>query len=357
VVVLHDLSVVHLVFNNLLAVEDDYFVATMQRWYGTGGRRAALEGLEHRGEWAWRPETVQQFPLTEVALESATSVVTHSRYAADALVNRYVGDVTVLPLPIEQHFDDGDQAAVDLALPDDRLVILQAGVLNPNKHIAVVLEAVVEADLAEEVHLVICGHAQARELQEVRRQIDKLGLRASTTVLGEVSDATLDALRRRADIATVLRHPCGEAASGVLAETLGYGIAVVSVDDGCYREAPDEAVLRVPVPPDAADVGAALRRWVDHPELRVAASEHGKAFVREQHSPEAYARGMLAALRRTGSARRRVALARDLSSIAARAGFGPESSLVDRLAERAHELFAPAPHRLPSAIPPGEQVE
>jgi glycosyltransferase involved in cell wall biosynthesis len=355
-VILHDLSVVHLVFNSLLAIQDDYFVATMQRWYGDDGRRAALEGLQHRGEWAWRPETVQQFPLTEVALEGATSVVTHSEYAADSLTGRYVGEVTVIPLPVDLR-PVADTEVVDLALPEDRLVVLQAGVLNPNKHVPVVLEAIQEAGLADDVHLVICGHAQPKELLAVRRLIDSLGLSKTVTVLGEVSDATLHALRTRADIATVLRHPCGEAASAVLAETLGYGIPVVTVDDGCYREAPDEAVVRVQVPPVPEDVGAALRRWVDDPHLRARAAEFGRAFVAEHHSPQAYATDILAALRRTGSARRRAALAADLSAIAARAGFGPESSLVDRLAERAHELFGPRPAQLASTIPPGEQTD
>lgn len=354
VVVLHDLSVVHLVFNSLLAVEDDYFVATMQRWYGDQGRRAALEGVKNRGEWAWRPETVQQFPLTEVALEGATSVVTHSQYAADALTTRYVGEVSVVPLPVRV---PADEAEVDLGLPEDRLIILQAGVLNPNKHVPVIVEAIAKAGLAEEVHLVVCGHTQPRELQNVRRLIDDLDLGRAVTVLGEVSDATLQALRTRADIATVLRHPCGEAASAVLAETLGNGLPVVTVDDGCYREAPDEAVLRVAVPPEPTEVGAALRRWVDDAHARARAANIGRTFVAEQHSPEAYATALLAAVRRSGSAHRRAALAQDLAAIAARAGFGAESSLVDRLAERAHELFGGHPAHLASTIPPDEQLD
>lgn len=350
-VVLHDLSLVHLMFNRLLAVQEDYFVATMQRWYGDEGARAAQEGVQHRGEWLQRPETVQQFPMTEAALESATSVVTHSRYAADALAGRYVGEVTVLPLPVAIQSPLGAPAA-ELAIPDDRVMILQAGVLNPNKHVDVVLEAIAEAELADEVHLVVCGHAVPRELEQLKLHIADLGLQNSTTVLGEVSDATLHALRSRADIGTVLRHPCGEAASAVLAESLGHGIPLVSVDDGCYREAPAESVLRVPVPPDPADVGAALRRWVEDPEARATAAERGREFVREQHSAAAYASGILDALQRTGATRRRAALAQDLADITARAGFDSNSSLVDRLAERAHELFAATPNQLSPTLPP-----
>jgi glycosyltransferase involved in cell wall biosynthesis len=349
VVVLHDLSLVHLVFNRLRAVQGEYFVATMQRWYGAEGGRAALEALEHPDEWSWRPETVEQFPLTEVALEHATAVVTHSRYAAQALTSRYVGDVTVLPLPVS--FERSRELA-DVALPDDRLVILQAGVVNPNKHVATVLDAIVEADLADQVYLVICGHARPAELEHLRRRIDTLALGGSTTILGEVSDATLHTLRSRADIATVLRHPCGEAASAVLAESMGYGLPIVTVDDGCYREAPDEAVVRVPAPPTPQEVGAALRQWVDHPDLRARASASGRAFVAERHAPPAYGRGILEAVRRAGATSRRSALAHDLSTIAARAGFGPESSLIDRLADRAHELFGSPPRLLPSHLPP-----
>lgn len=348
-VVLHDLSLVHLAFNSLLAVEEDYFVATMQRWYGASGRRAALEALEHRGEWAWRPETVEQFPLTEVALEAATGVVTHSRYAADILASRYVGDVTVIPLPVQT--PDPEAVPVDLGLPDDRIVILQAGVLNPNKHVPAVMEGIVEAGLADRVQLVVCGHAGPTAIQQLRSQVDRFGLRNSTTLLGDVSDETLHALRDRADVATILRHPCGEAASAVLVESLAYGLPIVSVDDGCYREAPAEAVIRVPVPPKPAEVGAALRAWVEDPDLRARASAVGRSFVQEQHTPEAYARGIMRAIREAGAARRRRGLAQDLSSIAARAGFGAESGLIDRLAERAQELFGAEPQCLPSSFP------
>jgi glycosyltransferase involved in cell wall biosynthesis len=348
-VVLHDLSLVHLVSNRLVAVDDDYFISVMQRWYGPRGRRAALEALEARGDWAWRAETVQQFPLTEMALESATGVITHSRYAADALAHRYVGDVTVLPLPVDGPGEPEEVAHP--ALPDDRLVVLQAGVLNPNKHVSVVLDAIAEAELGDRVHLVVCGHARPRELEELRQQITALGLTDSTTVLGEVSDATLHALRLRADVATILRHPCGEAASAVLAESLAYGLPVVSVDDGCYREAPAEAVIRVPVPPRAAEVGAALRRWADDPELRAAASHHARSFVSQHHSARAYARGVVDALARSGSARRRVAVAHQLSTIAAQVGFTPGASLNERLAGRAHELFGGAPRCLPATMP------
>lgn len=351
VVVVHDLSLVHLVFNRLRGVQPEYFVATMHRWYGAEGRRAALEALEHPDEWSWRPETVQQFPMTEVALERATAVVTHSEYAAEALAGRYVGDVTVLPLPVslDRQFAD---ALVDLPVADDGLMILQAGVVNPNKHVLTILDAIVDADLVDEVHLVVCGSTRPDELDKLRRRITSLGLDRCTTVLGEVSDATLHALRSRADVATVLRHPCGEAASAVLAESLGYGLPVVSVDDGCYREAPAEAVIRVPVPPSPDHVGAALRQWVDDKELRERAAAHGRAFVRENHSPESYARGILAALGKAGAARCRMALAEDLASIAARAGFDPTSTLIERLAGRAHELFSPTPRRLPTTMPP-----
>ncbi|WP_155858832.1 glycosyltransferase family 4 protein [Candidatus Blastococcus massiliensis] len=352
VVILHDLSIVHLVYNRLREVGDDHFARTMQRWYGPEGEQAAREGLARPEDWLWRPETVQTYPMTEIALEHATGVVTHSAYAAEALRDRYVGDVTVVPLPVS--VEDADAGSLDsLGLPDDRLVVLQAGVLNPNKHVHTVVEAIAEAGLGDRVHLVVCGHAQPQDLERLRRHIDDLGLTRSSTVLGEVSDQTLNALRTRADIATILRHPCGEAASAVLAESLAFGLPVVSVDDGCYREAPADAVSRVPTPPSASRVAAALRRWVDAPEARERASAVAREFAREQHSPEAYARGILDALATAGAARRRTALAEDLARIAARSGYGPESSLVTRLAARAHELFGAAPRRLPPTFPPG----
>jgi glycosyltransferase involved in cell wall biosynthesis len=340
-VVLHDVSLFHLLVPYLVSGPEHEVLEEMERWYRDAGVALVTEMRADLETVLARPEILDQFPMLELALSNAHGVVTHSHYAAELVRRRYAGDVWTLPLP--RTIGHGHD---DVALPaeiDERPIILQAGMPNRNKHIPAVIEAFELAGLADRAQLVVCGYGSIKDYDRLESLVSAKGLGASVHLLGRVDDGTLDALRRRACIATVLRYPFGEAASAVLLDSMAYGIPVVTVAGGHYAEVPDDTVARVPVPPRPGDIAPILRRWVDNPAAARQIGLRAAEYVATEHTPEHYARAIVDVVEELGAFPRRRRLADILSSTLQNLGFEPDSPIFTAVADSASELLSPEP--------------
>jgi glycosyltransferase involved in cell wall biosynthesis len=327
----------------LLAMPPASMARELSRWFGQPtADEVGAEMVADPGNWPWSVENVTRFPLTELALSAALAVVTHSEFAAHDVRERFAGDVYPIPLPA-LHFADEDVAVADLSGLDERPVILQAGVLNPNKQIYKVVEAFELAGISHQAQLVICGYADDNTLSELQHDVSQRGLRDSVRVLGPVSDATLHALRRRASIATVLRDPCIEAASAVLLDSMAYGLAVLTVNIGHYLEVPSDTVARVGVPVDAAEIAQILRRWIADPAAARRTGMAARSHALDVHTPIRYARSIANVLTEVGAYPRRQALAADLAVTLTRLGFNGGDPITERVAESSTQLFGSRP--------------
>jgi glycosyltransferase involved in cell wall biosynthesis len=345
VLVMHDISLNNLMLGELVAKDRGDRELELRRWYGSASVRLAEEIEKSPGVWASQLESVTRYPLSELVMSAGLAVVTHSEFAADNLRRRYAGDVWRLPLPA-LHFDDSEVSTVALpSIIDDRPIILQAGMINRNKCILPVLSGFADSGLADRAQLAIAGFADKDELDELQRQARRHGVSGSVHVLGPVSDALLHSLRRRAVVATVLRDPCIEAASAVLLDSMAYGLAVLTVDAGHYVEVPDDAVLRVPVPPQAQDIAAALSAMIDDPQRTRAIGAHAREWVETWHTPAVYADGMAKVITEAGTYPVRLSLATDLARAVERAGFTEKDEIMRIVADTATELFAAQPRK------------
>lgn len=345
-VVLHDISLIHMASSQMHGWSHADIHAEFRRWYGADGERAAEDMVRDAGHWAYQAANVMAFPMIERVLSPATGVVTHSAFAATRVRERFVGDTWCLPLPA-LHFDESEVDEVQLELLDGRPVILQAGVLNGNKCITTVIEGFRQSGLADRAQLVICGFAEPADLAALRRLVEDQDLRGSVTVLGQVTDATLHALRHRAVVATVLRDPSLEAASAVLLDSMAYGLAVITVDAGHYSEMPDDTVTRVPVPPRATDVAEALEQLLADPAAAVSMGVRAKDHVERHNTPKAYARGLVDVFERSGATARRRDLVVTLAHNLREVGFQGDGPVARVVARTAHELFGARPQVAP----------
>jgi glycosyltransferase involved in cell wall biosynthesis len=341
--IVHDLALTHLMLDKLVGHPRDVIAYELSRWYESASAdETAYEMKSDPAGWVSRPQSVDAFPLTELAVSNALGIITHSQFAAARIRGLFAGDVWTLRLPA-LHFDNREIGEAELPMLDERPIILQAGVLNANKCVSTVVEAFEQASIADRAQLVICGYAEPQDLANLHRDIGRRNLTDSVRVLGAVSDATLHTLRRRAQFATVLRHPCIEAASAVLLDSMAYGLAVLSVDDGSYAEVPEASIVRVSAPPRTADVAGVLRSWVEHPDDARALGIQARAYAEAKHTPARYADGVVEVIRESGAMSRRRALAVQVSGAVTRAGFGADDEITDRLAEVTSELFAGRP--------------
>lgn len=349
-VVLHDVSLIHLLLPDLVHGPEDAARAEFVRWYGPEAAVASAALRADELKFVGDPENIRRYPMIEPVLEHAPAVVTHSQWAATRVRDAYAGDVWVLPLPREPL---ADPQPSELPGIDDRLIILQAGVPNRNKHIDAVIEGFDDADISDRAQLVICGYGTDEAFGALRELVADRSLEDSVHLLGRVDDDVMDELRRRALASTVLRFPFGEAASAALLDAMSYGHAVLTVDGGHYAEMPDDTVHRISVPPVAEDIAAALRRFVEDPAAARELGARAAHFVATEHTARAYSRGIAEVLPQVGSFHRRRDLVDMLSRTLHSLGFGPQDEITTSVARDAFELFSGEPVVAGEIYPPG----
>ena len=361
VVVMHDVSLTHLFFPTLIGMGPGEVQALFDRISPELGDEAATAFLADPSSWAWGAKSTTTFPLAELAMENATAVVTHSQFAADQFRDRYIGEVSVLPLPI-LHAPDIHQQPARLPIDLERPLVLQAGTMNENKCIEVVIEAFARSTASSTAQLVICGHGPEETVDRLKRLARRFTGNGDTIILGAVTDDVLHALRTQATISTVSRYPSSEASSAVLVDSMAYGNAVVVTDAGHYGEMPPGTVCTVPAPPTVEDVAAALDTLLADPSGAAAMGTRAAAYVAVEHTPQNYARQILPILRGAGAALPRRRLALELGAVLHQLGFVPDSPIASRLASTTVELFGSAPRKpaelaAPRARPRRAQVE
>jgi glycosyltransferase involved in cell wall biosynthesis len=347
VVVMHDVSLVHLFFPMLIGMTRDELKELFRR-LAPDHPDAASDFARDPSAWAWSPNTAVSFPLAELAMHDARAIVTHSQFAATMFHSRYLGDISVLPLPV-LHKPTAHGGTRLPPIDPDRPVVLQAGTLNKNKRIDEVIAGFERCQARSIAQLVICGHGPQEEIERLRRRAGHLIADGDAIVLGAVSDETLDALRQRALVSMVLRHPSTEASSAVLVDSMAYGNAVVAVDAGHFAEMPADTLRLVAAPPDPDEIAAALDSLVLNENTARALGSRAAEHVAKEHTAETYAREFLPILRRAGAVVPRYWLVKEVAEAMIRTGFGAENPLGSAVTQTAMELFGGTPRR-PNAL-------
>jgi glycosyltransferase involved in cell wall biosynthesis len=347
VVVMHDVSLVHLFFPMLIGMTRDELKEMLRR-LAPEHPDASSDFARDPSAWAWSANTEVSFPLTELAMHDARAVVTHSQFAATLFRDRYLGDISVLPLPV-LHAPEAHGGVSLPPIDPDRTIVLQAGTLNKNKRVDEVIAGFERSRARSVAQLVICGHGPQGEIDRLRHRARRLIADGDAIVLGAVSDEALDALRQRALVSMVLRHPSTEASSAVLVDSMAYGNAVVAVDAGHYAEMPAETLRLVMAPPNPDEIAAAIDSLVLDEDAARALGSRAAEHVTREHTVEAYARAIVPILRRAGTVLPRKWLVEEVAQAMMRTGFGAEHSLGSVVTETAMELFGGRPRR-PNAL-------
>jgi glycosyltransferase involved in cell wall biosynthesis len=345
-VVLHDVVLTHMFITALLRQTPDVIGHILEDWYGPTGRREVSALRANPQSWLSAPGKIDRFPMLQPALAGAEQIVTHSDYAAQIVRDHFIGDVHHLGLPVLTR-PDPTRTVTGLDWLDERPVVLQAGAVNPNKCVRQVVQAFADHHLGDKLQLVIAGNVEPEIRVALERQIAATGLMGTAHILGTVDDATMDALRQRASIATVLRHPITESSSAVLIDSMAYGLATIAVETGHYAEHPPEVVTLLPPPPSSAALGELLAAWAEQPDVVAEQGRSAAAYVARRHTAQAYAERLLEVLPFRRAGRRRRILAASAAELVQRNGFDLDSALAVRIAEEAAALFGWVPRQGP----------
>jgi glycosyltransferase involved in cell wall biosynthesis len=256
------------------------------------------------------PEALANEPLRRPwcahVAKRARGIIVHSEFC-----RRYLRDfgchtpIFVVPHPVVEHEDDmrraqprGRELRTALGLSDDDVLIVAPGDLNAAKRLDVVIAAVSRLAAAPRVRLALVGRRIPS--YDVHRMIEKGGGGDLVRLAADVSDEDFRAWLFASDIVVDLRYPHRGEVSGSLMRAMQAGRPSVLSGVGTYLDVPEGVGLRVaPGPPDPLELGAAFRRLVEDPELRLRMGERARAHIARQVADDLTARGYAQAIETT----------------------------------------------------------
>lgn len=342
--VLHDASMTNLV--RFTALESGTMDAVAEHVATRYGSAAATEfTAASKPAHAWL-RFCAEVPLDELVVENALGAVVHSRWHGQRIAGWTLGDVTVAPLPVPSTRQIGDDPAnpaiaslLDALTPDDVLVVT-LGVVNANRRIDLLLEALAADESTRgRVHLWAVGPADGATAPELGGLARALGVGDRFATPGRASDVQLQEVLARADVAVALRDPVLEGQSASVLTQLLSGTPVIVYDHAHYSELPDDAVVKVPSGAGAPEIAEALTRLIEHPAERRTMGERGRDHVLRTRSGHMYAEAIGAAVDRALAARPKTLLADDLAAALRRRGVQDEDAVLDAVSDLAFDLF------------------
>ena len=247
--------------------------------------RRTMRALAFDASYAPLEAWLKRFDRTSIG--RATSVFTHSRFAAENLRRVYGVDAAVVRLGVDATLYR------PLRRPRERLV-LSVGALDPRKGHQFVIEALAAVPPARRPRLAVVGDRGDYE-SELRRLAGRAGveLRVERDLPFE---ALVDLYNRAAVLAAgQVEEPLGL----VTLEAMACETPVVAVAEGGLRETVENGRTGLLTPRDPLAFGDALQRVLDDPELAARLGRQGRAHVLEHWRWSDTARAICWLLERT----------------------------------------------------------
>jgi glycosyltransferase involved in cell wall biosynthesis len=231
-------------------------------------------------EWA-----ASHAPMTEWVARKALAAVAHAGFYKQRLADSSAGPVKVIPLaytaPANSPRFPGQNG---------RVRILSVGVVNPNKRVESVINAVAGSPmLRTRCEYNIIGPIEPSYRASLESLIANSGLLDAVHVHGEVSDFELQWRFAEADVLACLRWPALEGASASCIEAMSYGKAVIVIDTGFYSSIPSDCVLKVSFAHEAQELAQHLEMVAVDVNERDALGKRAMEWARREYAPETYA--------------------------------------------------------------------
>jgi len=237
------------------------------------------------------------FPMTEWVGRRCIAALAHSTFYVDRLLASCPGPVSVAALPVQP------RGVEPLAHRErSKLVALTVGVMNPNKCLDRVIEALSLEALAGRVAYRLAGPIEDDQRARLEAVAETTGFK-DLTILGPVTNDVLDQELAGADIICCLRSPVLEGASGSAIEGLLSGRPVVVADAGFYADLPDDLVCKVPADIPISTLAASLAKLADDEGLRRSLGERASRWATETFRSDLYVEKLIALLDAAQAAR------------------------------------------------------
>jgi glycosyltransferase involved in cell wall biosynthesis len=280
IIVLHDFRL-HDFFSEIYRVirnNREAYLEKLGYFYPHSGRRAGkdfLDGklsIEHMNK---------NYPLTNLALENALGIITHSRKNLRKLKHDNRWPCCHLPLPYSTSQPDKKTRIIKYPC---RLIVF--GFLGKNRRLDQIFEALATFDRQSAFRLDIYGEVSGKE--DILERIKSFGLERVIKLHGFVPETQLDEALSKANLAFNLRYPDMGEASGSQLRIWAHSLPSLVTRIGWYADIPEEAVGFVRNDHEIEDIQGHLSAFLDNPVPYAAMGAQGRKILETYHNPAVY---------------------------------------------------------------------
>jgi glycosyltransferase involved in cell wall biosynthesis len=288
IVILHDL-VMHHFFSGYYFVElkdQPGYVDELAFAHGQAGRELGQRILAGKMGNVWESETMLQFHMAKAALHGTLGVVTHSEFARREVELFAAYPVTHINFPTPKIFPKSRKSANQ----DGKIRFLSFGMLNSNKMIDRVIDAIGESSiLRERVIYDVIGSGNDDYIKLLHQRIQQQHLEGKVMLHGYQADEVLQRYIQQADVIINLRNPYFGEASWVMLEAAFSAKPTLVWKHGYYDEYPDDTVVKV----TSATLLSSLERVATDEALLVQLSKNIRDYALQTFITERYIQQLL----------------------------------------------------------------
>ncbi|MEW6418731.1 MAG: glycosyltransferase [Nitrospirota bacterium] len=347
VVILHDFVMHHFFIGYYLVHKNDTnaFLREMEILYGENGRDIATDSVNGKRTPVWDTDEVIKYPFFEKAIEGAKGVVVHSRFHANEVIKRFLGPVEVISHPFYSYdvsINNSQISKADLGIPEDKILMITIGHVNPNKRIDRVIKILGDnKELAKKIIYLIIGSydEHSQYFLSLQSLAEKYNLQKAVKFLGFQPDNLLYAYMSNADIFVNLRFPAMEGASWSLIEELYFGKPVIATDAGFYSELPDDCIIKISVDKEEEDLLKAFKKLVYEYKIRKNIGIKGRQFAIENFSAQKYSQKFLKFLDKVKNWEPVLELVDKVSIELALLGISQDTEVFDKIADEIYRMM------------------
>ena len=285
-VVLHDFRLQHF-FSGIYRDQKrdrDTYVSHMKGYYGVEGEQIAQKFWDG----ALTAESIiESYPLTNLALENAIGVVTHTKEAFNTLEQENRWFVGYAPLP----YINKCQVQTNNKVISTPYRIVIFGYIGSNRCLEAFLKALSTFNEKEMFRLDVYGQLWNQEY--IHHKIQELGLTNLVKIHGFVKETKLDFALENAHLAVNLRYPSMGEASASQLKIWSNALPSLVTQIDWYAEQPENTVAFVRPEYEIEDIQQHLRNFIANPEYFMQLGKNGQKLLQEQHHPENYARAVI----------------------------------------------------------------
>lgn len=221
------------------------YIDLLQKKYGQEEAQQILSAANSVQEW--QKMDLLKYNMLDEILSNARGVIVHSQYHKYYVELSFGGPILVTPLlyPNELAMESIDKTMKDCA--SDKISILTVGVVNPNKHVDSIIQAIGESTiLKNRINYTVIGSLDNEGyVNQLKDLIQQYELCDTVQLLDYVEEQELQCYYQQTDLITNLRYPALEGGSASLVEQMQWGKAIIAVDTGVYAEIPNDCIYKI----------------------------------------------------------------------------------------------------------------